>query len=135
DLAFVSPAHSDHARRHRLALLTGETLALLTDSRRPHATRVLELGEEISLGGATVTLHDAGHMLGSAQLLFEHCGCRLLYTGDLKLRHGRARPDTPIPRAEVIVVESTYGRPHFRFPEPDAVTEAVARWCRRAIEA
>jgi Cft2 family RNA processing exonuclease len=134
DVAFVSHAHSDHARRHRLGLLTGGTLALLTDSRRPHATRVLELGEEVRLGAATLTLHDAGHMLGSAQLLFEHGGCRLLYTGDLKLRRG-AGLATPVPACEVLVLESTYGRPHFRFPEPDSAAEQVAVWCRRALDA
>ena len=96
EVAFVSHAHSDHARRHRLGLLTEATLGLLTDGRRPHATRVLRLGEEVQLGGATLTLYDAGHMLGSAQLLFEHCGSRLLYTGDLKLRRGAGNA-TPIP--------------------------------------
>jgi Cft2 family RNA processing exonuclease len=135
DLAFVSHAHTDHTRRHRTALMTAATLALLAAERRPHATRLLDLGQTLAHGDATVTLHDAGHMLGSAMLLFEHGGNRLLYTGDLKLRHGGGRPDTAIPRAEVIVIESTYGRPHFRFPDPDAVAEAVARWCRRAIDA
>jgi Cft2 family RNA processing exonuclease len=134
DLAFVSHAHTDHTRRHRMAVLTASTLALLPAERQPHATRVVPLGETFSLGEATLTLHDAGHMLGSAQLLFEHGGCRLLYTGDLRLRHGGGQPDTLIPRAEVVVIESTYGRPHFRFPDPDTATELVARWCRRAVE-
>jgi Cft2 family RNA processing exonuclease len=134
ELAFVSHAHSDHARRHRVALLTAETLGLLTDGRRPHDTRVLGLGGTTVLGSATVSLHDAGHMLGSAQLLFEHEGCRLLYTGDLKLRQGAGR-STEIPPCQVLVLESTYGRPHFRFPEPDSAAEDVARWCRRALDA
>jgi Cft2 family RNA processing exonuclease len=73
-------------------------------------------------------------MLGSAQLLFEHEGCGLLYTGDLKLRRGAGR-STEIPRCQVLVLESTYGRPHFRFPEPDSAAEEVARWCRRALDA
>lgn len=133
DVAFVSHAHSDHARRHRLGLLTEGTLALLTDGRRPRATQVIELGEEVRLGGATLTLHDAGHMLGSAQLLFEHSGSRLLYTGDLKLRRA-AGLATGVPACEVLVLESTYGRPHFRFPEPDSTTELVALWCRRALD-
>lgn len=135
DLAFVSHAHTDHTRRHRNALMTQGTHLLLTPERRPRATRLAGLGEVCQVGAATVTLHDAGHMLGSAQLLFEHDGCRLLYTGDLKLRHGGGRPDTPIPPADVIVIESTYGLPHFRFPDPDSLTELVALWCRRALEA
>ena len=135
DLAFVSHAHSDHTRRHRSALMTDGTYAMLTADRRPRGVRLLALGERQPLGEATVSLHCAGHMLGSAQLVFEHGGCRLLYSGDLKLRQGRGKPDTPIPAADVIVIESTYGRPHFRFPDPDSVAEQVAIWCRRALEA
>ena len=135
DLAFVSHAHTDHTRRHRSALMTGATHLLLTPERRPHASRLVEPGETCQVGQASVTLFDAGHMLGSAQLLFEHDGWRLLYTGDLKLRHGANRQDTPIPRADVVVIESTYGRPHFRFPDTDPVTGAVALWCRRALDA
>jgi Cft2 family RNA processing exonuclease len=135
DLAFVSHAHTDHTRRHRAAVMTEATLSLLAPERRPHATRLLALGQAIAHGEAVLTLHDAGHMLGSAQLLFEHGGSRLLYTGDLKLRRGCGRPDTEIPRADVIVIETTYGRPHFRFPDPDSVAEALARWCRRALDA
>jgi len=74
-------------------------------------------------------------MLGSAQVLFEHAGIRLLYTGDIKLRRGWSRPDTPVPRAEVLVLESTYGKPHFRFPDPDSVVETLATFCRRALDA
>ena len=135
ELAFVSHAHTDHTRRHRNALMTECTHLLLTPERRPHATRLAAFGEPCRVGEATVTLYDAGHMLGSAQCLVEHDGCRLLYTGDLKLRHGGGQPDTRIPAADVIVIESTYGRPHFRFPDADSVTELVALWCRRALDA
>ena len=99
DLAFVSHAHTDHTRRHRSAMLTADTLALLTAERRPRSSRTLRLGESVELGAARLTLHDAGHMLGSAQALFAHDGCRLLYPGDLKLRRGAGRADTVIPHA------------------------------------
>jgi len=135
EVAFVSHAHSDHARRHKHALLTRETLELSPGPRKPHGARLLALGETVTLAGAAITLHDAGHMLGSAQVLFEHAGIRLLYTGDIKLRRGWSRPDTPVPRAEVLVLESTYGKPHFRFPDPDSVVETLATFCRRALDA
>lgn len=131
--AFVSHAHTDHARRHQSALLTEATLGLLPEARRPRSSKVLPIGVPVALGEATVTLHDAGHMLGAAQILFEHGGERLLYTGDLKLRHDHCGARTAIPAADVLVVESTYGRPQFRFPEPAAVIEAIAVWCRRAL--
>ncbi|HEX6350259.1 MAG TPA: MBL fold metallo-hydrolase RNA specificity domain-containing protein [Candidatus Dormibacteraeota bacterium] len=135
EVAFVSHAHSDHARRHHHALLTSETLELSPGPRKPRGVRLVGLGETVPLGEARVTLYDAGHMLGSAQVLFEHRGVRLLYTGDIKLRRGWGRPDTEVPAADVLVLESTYGKPHFRFPDPDSVVEALAIFCRRALDA
>ena len=132
--AFVSHAHTDHARRHKEALLTPQTLALIPESRRPRGWRMLGYREPLRRGPATVTLYSAGHMLGSAQLHFEHAGASVLYTGDLKLRQAGGAPPTFIPKADVLIVESTYGRPHFRFGDPDSTVEAIARWCRFALD-
>jgi DNA ligase-1 len=132
--AFISHAHTDHARRHREALLTPQTLALIPEERRPRGWRMLGYDEPMRRDAASVTLLPAGHMLGSAQLLLEHDGVRLLYTGDLKLRVPGTRVLTAIPRAEVLIIETTYGRPHFRFGDPDETVESIARWCRFALD-
>jgi len=133
DRAVVTHAHADHTRRHRHAVMTEATLALLPENRRPRDVTTVALGLPQAAGRATVTLHDAGHMLGSALVLVEHAGHRILYTGDLKLRRGRSQPNTPIPAADVLVLESTYGRPGFRFPDPDWVIEELALWCSRLL--
>ncbi len=134
NFAFISHAHTDHARRHKEALLTPQTLALIPETRRPRGWRMLGYREDMRRGQATVTLYPAGHMLGSAQLLLEHGGTRLLYTGDIKLRQAAGSPPTFVPTADVLIVETTYGRPHFRFGDPDSTIEAIARWCRRALD-
>ncbi|OLD25601.1 MAG: hypothetical protein AUJ02_04760 [Chloroflexi bacterium 13_1_40CM_3_65_12] len=132
--AFISHAHTDHARRHKEALLTPQTLALIPEARRPRGWRMLGYDEPMRRGPrATLTLHPAGHMLGSAQLRFEHDGTSLLYTGDIKLRQPGGRVTTLVPHADVLVMESTYGRPHFRFGDPDSTVESIARWCRLAL--
>ncbi len=132
--AFISHAHTDHARRHKEALLTPQTLALIPEARRPRGWRMLDFGDRLRRDGATVTLHPAGHMLGSAQLHIEHDGTSLLYTGDIKLRQAAGVADTFVPKADVLIIESTYGRPHFRFGDPDSTLEAIARWCRVALD-
>ncbi|MBV8202594.1 MAG: DNA ligase, partial [Acidobacteria bacterium] len=129
DLSFVSHAHTDHARRHRRALLTADTLALIPAHLRPRAHEAASFGQPLKLGGITATLLPASHMRGSAMLLLESNGSRLLYTGDMKLRLGSGQADTPIPEVDVLVMESTYGRPHFLFPDPDTVVDDIARWC------
>src|SRR5258708_3083202 len=73
-------------------------------------------------------------MLGSAQLLFEDDGTSLLYTGDIKLRQAGGALPTFVPRADVLIVETTYGRPHFRFGDPDSTVESIAMWGRRALD-
>src|ERR1700730_4462661 len=108
--AFISHAHTDHARRHKEALLTPQTLALIPEARRPRGWRMLGYHEPMRRGQDTVTLHPAGHMLGSAQLVFEHDGTTLLYTGDIKLRQPGGIPATRVPNANILVMESTYGR-------------------------
>jgi Cft2 family RNA processing exonuclease len=123
DFSFVSHAHSDHLSGHRRALATPATLALA-------ATRVT-IGETVPVefnGGHTLdarhclTLHAAGHVLGSAMIRIERDdGMSLLYTGDCKMRPGPTAEMPDPPRADVLVTESTYGRPMFRFP-PFAVT-------------
>ena len=132
--AFISHAHTDHARRHKEALLTPQTLALIPEARRPRGWRLLGYRETMHRGRAEVTLYPAGHMLGSAQLHFEHDGAALLYTGDIKLRQPGGLPATHVPKADVLIMETTYGRPHFRFGDPDSTVELIARWCRRALD-
>src|SRR5579864_3566000 len=131
--AFISHAHTDHARRHKEALLTPQTLALIPEARRPRGWRMLGFGETMRRGEGSVTLHSAGHMLGSAQLHFQDDGWSVLYTGDIKLRQP-GRIETFIPRADVLILETTYGRPHFRFGDPDETLELIARWCRLALD-
>jgi Cft2 family RNA processing exonuclease len=129
-LAVVTHAHTDHARRHRETYLTAETLALTTTSRRPKTARVIGFGTPQPVGEGELTLLPAGHMLGAAQALFNAGGASLLYTGDLKLRGPRP---VELPKAQVLVIESTYGRPHFLFPDHASVVEAIAIWCRRSL--
>ncbi len=131
--AFISHAHTDHARRHREALLTPQTLALIPEGRRPRGWRMLGYGEPLRRSGATVTLHPAGHMLGSAMLHHAYRGSSVLYTGDLKLRLSNGSK-LHVPKADVLIIETTYGRPHFRFGDPDATVELIALWCRRALD-
>src|SRR2546423_2607154 len=132
--AFIPPAPTDHARRHKEALLTPQTLALIPEARRPRGWRMLGFGETMRRGEGRVTLYPAGHMLGSAQLHFEHDGTSVLYTGDIKLRQPGGVPPTFVPQADILILESTYGRPHFRFGDPDSTVEAIARWCRLALD-
>ena len=140
--SFVSHAHFDHLARHREVLLTPGTAALMQarmpDRKGHRSERILPFGEAAPLSadhpGVTVTLYPAGHIHGSAMILLEHPDHgRLLYTGDFKLRPGLSCERCEVPRADVVIMETTYGRPHYTLPPTDEVLAAVIAFCRETI--
>lgn len=130
---FISHAHNDHMARHQYALCTPATSKLY--QHRLGARDVLELPYRtpIEWGGLKLTTFPAGHCLGSAMLLAEDGAESLLYTGDFKLRESLTSEKAELPKADILVLESTYGEPQYRF-EPRA--HSVARLidvCRNAL--
>ena len=81
-----------------------------------------------------VTLLPAGHIFGSAMSLIEADGASVLYTGDFKLRKGLSAEPCEPRAADILIMETTYGRPEYRFPPTDAVMKGVIRFCREALD-
>ena len=101
--AFVSHAHSDHMARHAEVICTHATARLMR-ARLPSKKRlehILPFGQTEQLTPeCTVTLHPAGHIFGSAQILLDHTTHgSLLYTGDFKLLPSHAAEPCATPRA------------------------------------
>lgn len=150
--AFVSHAHSDHARRHDRTLLTPATAALLAQrqsrsnqtqgrsNKMPGQQEILDYGVSRTLEelGHSMSGHlhllPAGHILGSAQLFLETDGGSLLYTGDFKIRSGRSCPPAEFCVAETLVMETTFGLPRYVFPPTDEVMGAIVDFCRESLE-
>lgn len=132
--AFISHAHSDHCARHEYVLCTAETASLLEHRLGRREFRVLPYGESVPWAGVQLTVHPAGHCLGSAMLLIDYCGQRLLYTGDFKLRPAKTVPRAEPVEADILVMESTYGHPRYRFPPEEVAIEQVVRAVQEAYE-
>src|SRR5215212_2324073 len=139
ELVFVSHAHSDHTADHREVILSEPTARLMSarmgGKRIEHALRFNE-PQTFQRGGNEfrITLVPAGHIFGSAMSLIEADGESLLYTGDFKLRRGlSAEPCQPV-KAEVLIMETTYGQPKYRFPPTAEVIQGVIRFCREALD-
>lgn len=136
---FVSHAHSDHVASHREVILSAPT-ARLMQARVPGSRleRVLNFREPAVFEHGSVscelTLFPAGHIFGSAMARILAGGQTFLYTGDFKLRHGlSAEPCEPQP-ADILVMETTFGRPQYRFPPTEAVINGVIKFCREALD-
>src|SRR5262245_50355155 len=123
--AFVSHAHVDHMARHELALCTPDTAALYQNRYGPRPTRALAYREPLDWGGLRLTTFPAGHCLGSAMLLATDGEESLLYTGDFKLGESATARRAELPRADVLVIESTYGDPRYRHPPRQVVLDRL----------
>jgi putative mRNA 3-end processing factor len=116
---FISHAHTDHMARHELAYCTPATAALYQKRYGARPTRAMPFGEPLVWGELTLTTHPAGHVFGSAMLSISGLAGSVLYTGDFKLRpSATAEPAAP-PRADILIMESTYGNPRYRLPPRD----------------
>jgi Cft2 family RNA processing exonuclease len=132
--AFISHAHIDHMARHEYALCTPGT-ARLYHLRLGARRSVLEMPyrEPLDWGGLRLTTFPAGHCLGSAMLLAEDDGRSLLYTGDFKLEPSATAERADPPRADILVMESTYGDPRYRFTSRDETIERLLTIVHEAI--
>ena len=119
DRALVTHGHSDHARGgHGETIATLATLAImdLRYQTRDGANPV-EYGETIDIGGGvSATYLPAGHVLGSAQILLERAGERVIVTGDYKRRPDPTCPPFVVTSCDILITEATFGLPVFCHP-------------------
>ena len=85
DKAIITHAHSDHARAgSRYYLCHHLTKPILELRLGNHFYQGIEWGEEIIMNGVKVSLHPAGHIIGSSQVRVEYNGEVWVFSGDYK---------------------------------------------------
>ena len=129
--AVITHGHSDHARSgHGAVLATQETLDLMRlryGEGFAGTTQAIRYGERIALGGIAVTMHPAGHVLGSAQVAVEANGLRIVASGDYKdVADPTCSPFELVP-CDVFITEATFGLPVFRHGDPDGEIAKLLR--------
>lgn len=123
DRAIITHGHADHARwGHGHVMATPETLAIMAvryGSDFAQTVQSLEYGERVNVNGVEVSLHPAGHVLGSAQVATRSNGITITASGDYKRRRDLTCTGfEPVP-SDVFITEATFGLPVFRHP-PDS---------------
>lgn len=120
--AIITHAHADHARAgHRHVLATPETIGLMKvryGSEAAQHWQAVKYGVPIQIDGVTVTLYPAGHILGSAQILLEGYGQRIVVSGDYKRVPDKTCPAFEPIKCDIFVTEATFGLPVFQHPPP-----------------
>ena len=122
---YISHAHGDHMARHELAFCTPDTGALYQYRLGKHRVKELPYRQTVAWQGTELTTYPAGHMLGSALLLAEDDGVRLLFSGDFKLGDSATAERAEVPTSDVLIMESTFGDPAYRLPARSAMVQRL----------
>jgi len=128
--AVVTHGHGDHARPNNAAVLaTPETIGIMRvryGEAAGGSLDALPYGEERRIGGVSLSLHPAGHILGSAQVQLTWQGSCAVISGDYKRAADPTCPPFELRRCDLFITEATFGLPVFRH-------ENAAREARRLI--
>ncbi len=129
--AVITHAHADHARTghgHYLAAAPGA--GILRARLGAITLDPIEYGETVVHNGVRISLHPAGHVLGSAQVRLDHRGEVWVASGDYKVEaDGTCAPFEPV-RCETFITESTFGMPIYRWQPQAAVYAEINDWWR-----
>ncbi len=137
--AVITHAHADHARRgHGAYLATAISAGVLRVRLGDITLQGLAYGEAVLINGVRVSLHPAGHVLGSAQVRVEHRGRVWVASGDYFASghtddvNATCTPFEPV-RCDTFITESTFGLPIYRWrPQAEVMAEIVAWWTANA---
>ena len=120
--AIITHGHSDHARSgHTKVLGTPETLEIMKIRLGPNgfgSTQTLRYGESLTVGDVVLRLIPAGHILGSAQVVIEYQGQKVVVSGDYKRSRDPTCRSFELEICDLFITEATFALPVFRH-EPD----------------
>ncbi|WP_265587985.1 ligase-associated DNA damage response exonuclease [Sphingomicrobium arenosum] len=127
--ALVTHGHADHARGgHGAVWATPETLAIMGVRYGEQTEMPVQYGEKVRVGDVDVSFVPAGHVLGSAQIVLEHGGERVVVSGDYKRRPDPTCEPFVVTPCDIFITEATFGLPVFRHPDTGAeIDRALAR--------
>ncbi len=128
--AVVTHGHSDHARWGMKSYLTAadgvEVVRLRVGADAP--VQGLAYGERLTINGVSVSLHPAGHILGSAQVRVEYGGEVWVISGDYKTApDATCAPFEAVP-CHVFISETTFGLPVYRWRPEQELFQSINDW-------
>jgi len=130
DKAIITHAHADHARfgsRHYLCHQDSVSLLKLRLGENNHI-QALSYGQTLTINGVKISLHPAGHIIGSAQVRLSYKGEIWVVSGDYKLEDdGIATPFESV-KCHHFVTESTFGLPIYNFPPISESSDDILQW-------
>lgn len=135
DKAVITHAHSDHARWGSHAYLAHHhTIPLLKHRLGDNNYQGIEWDEPILINGVKVSLHPAGHMIGSSQIRLEYKGEVWVISGDYKVENdGISGAFEPV-KCNVFISESTFGLPIYKWKKQEEIFKSIQDWILKNID-
>ncbi|HWL74643.1 MAG TPA: ligase-associated DNA damage response exonuclease, partial [Burkholderiaceae bacterium] len=129
DRAVITHAHGDHARPgHTRYLAATPAEHVLRTRLGAISLQTVDYGEAVNINGVRVSLHPAGHVLGSSQVRVEKDGRVWVASGDYKLNPDvTCLPFEPV-RCDAFITESTFGLPIYRWDDSQQVFADINAW-------
>lgn len=130
--AVITHAHSDHARRGSATYHVVKSGVELLRARLGSKinVRAYDYGETFELGGARVSFHPAGHILGSCQVRVECAGEVWVASGDYKREPDPTCEPFEVVPCDVFVTEATFGTPAYVWPKGEDLGARIMDWWR-----
>jgi len=131
--AVITHAHGDHFTRgcdHYLVSQESETVSRVRMGEEA-AMQTLAYGDDVRINGVKVSMHPAGHILGSAQIRVEHRGEVWVVSGDYKTEQ-KIKTSTPFEpvKCHTFITEATFALPIYRWRPQSEIFAAINNWWR-----
>ena len=137
---FISHAHNDHLGglgSDVKGYFTSESRDILSEGKYKEKLGnfiPLRYGDDVSFGGVNVTVHNSGHVLGSAQYEIRDAETSIVYTGDLNCRDMLTTKAADVVSCDTLIVETTYGTPFYVFPGLTEIHVNIINWAIGEIQ-
>jgi putative mRNA 3-end processing factor len=128
--AVITHAHGDHLRAGSAKYHVAARGTTVARQRLPAgATLVpIDYGEPLEFGPVRVSLHPAGHILGSAQVRVECGGEVWVVSGDYKRDPDPTCEPFEVVPCDVFISEATFALPAYRWTAADQVAREILEW-------
>ncbi len=128
--AVITHAHGDHLRAGSAQYTTAAPGEAVVRHRLPAqaSLRPVEYGRTMEFGAVRVSLHPAGHILGSAQVRIEHQGEVWVFSGDYKRDPDPTCEPFEVVPCDVYISEATFALPAYRWTPTAVVARDIFAW-------
>lgn len=129
--AVITHGHSDHARwGSRNYLCHRDTKPILQARLGQGNYQTADWNQSVYLNGVRVSLHPAGHIIGSAQVRVEYEGEVWVVSGDYKVENdGLSGQFEPV-KCHTFITECTFGLPIYNWKPQARIYDDMKNWIR-----